>query len=100
MPPVSAVVPGSLVLGRAEAKGFKFTTRQQMLAEPQRTSFAAMDPFTDGTRCVRRAGSREQTRTSPLCARYGDHPVCAMVAVLGKGSLRAAACYAGCRAPT
>ena len=52
VPPVSAVVPGSLVLSHGEGKGFRFTTRQQMLSEPHRTSFSAMNPFTDGTKCA------------------------------------------------
>lgn len=50
IPPVSAAVPGGLVLAAVGTKPLKFTTRQQRLAEPNRSSFASMTPFSEGTK--------------------------------------------------
>jgi hypothetical protein len=50
VPPVSPVLPGGMVLSSVEGKAFKFTTRQQTLAEPNWSNFESINPFSDGTK--------------------------------------------------
>lgn len=50
VPPVAPVLPGGMVLSSVEGKGFRFTTRQQTLAEPNWSNFESINPFSDGTK--------------------------------------------------
>ena len=50
VPPVAPVLPGGMVLNSVEGKAFRFTTRQQVLAEPDWSTFATINPFSDGPR--------------------------------------------------
>ncbi len=50
VPPVAPVLPGGMVLSNVEGKGFRFTTRQQVLADPDWSTFESINPFNDGSR--------------------------------------------------